>query len=423
MQISHLKRNAANRIRVFSVLLCAFLALALAHGAEPGKSGKGGPRVDPAKRAEAVKRLCEHLGVGTGKTIADVGCGNGADTMTFAEIVGPSGKVYGEEIEQKPLDAMMQKAKDRQLNHVLPVLGVTEDPKLPEGALDLIYMHQVFHHFAKPLDMLSHFWRNLRPGGCLVIIDRQKGPQREWIDLAQREKKHFWIGETTVVRQARESGFRFESSLDDLWADKDHFVLVFRKPKDLKKPNGDPDLPLALKGKSVVSALPELARNSPAVLFLGIDQGREVLPALQQLKSKPHIYDVMLEEWTTVKNELPKGLSADANNILRTTNGQLPSVTGKFQAALFADGYSRLWDPAPLLQQLRQSLATDGYVAILDRNGPENEPRHPAGHNRRIGAGLVKADMEHAGFELVKELKAPAKDRFYLLFKARPGAN
>lgn len=390
-------------------------------GAEKAKSSKGGKGPDPAKRAEAVKRVCERLGIGAGMVIADVGCGNGTDTLTFAEVVGPGGKVYGEEIEQKLLDAMIQKARARNLDHVVPVLGATEDPQLPDGSIDLIYMHQVFHHFAKPASMLSHFWQDLKPGGSLVIVDRQKGPQREWVDLAEREKKHFWTGETTVVRLAREAGFLFETTLEDLWVEREPFVLVFRKPRIPGQPPGDPDLPAALKGKSVVPALPRIRVEQPQILFVGMDRGRSVLAALQEkLKPKPHLYDVLLEEWTTRKDELPPDAPSTSTTIVRTVNGDLPGFTNcVLNAAVFADGYSRLWNPTPLLRRVKQSLKADGYVAILDRKGREGEARHLAGHHRRIAPTLVKSDLEQAGFEFVKELKAPTKDRFFLLFRPR----
>ena len=402
-------------------LVLCLLACPMPGAEKKGKSSKGGTRADPVKRAAALKRVCEKLGIGPGKAIADVGCGNGADTMTFAEVVGANGRVYAEEIEQKPLDEMTQKARGRNFNQVVPVLGASEDPRLPDATMDMIYMHQVFHHFARPMSMLSNFWADLKSGGCLVIVDRQKGPQREWVDLAEREKKHFWIGETTVVRQAREACFLFDTVLDELWVDKEPFVLVFRKPTGFKKPAGDPDLPSALNGRTVVSALPRSQADQARLLFVGMDHGRSVLPALQQkLKPKPRVYDVMLEEWTTCKDELPPDAGNGSSEILRTAEGDLPALTNcVLNAAVIADGYSRLWDPLPLLRRLHQTLRADGYVAILDRKGPDNESRRLAGHHRRIAPGLVKSDLEQAGFELVKELKAPAKDRFFLLFRPR----
>lgn len=414
------------------VLACAALGAVVAHGAAAAddsadpprateaktKGKKKGPPIDPAKRAKAVRDLCGRLGIGKGSVVADVGCGKGQDTMVFAEVVGPSGKVYAEEIGQEMLDALAQKARERGWEHVVTVLGGTEDPRLPDAAMDLISMHHVFHHFAKPRDMLANFWKDLKPGGHLVVIDRERGPQRQWPDMAGREKKHSWTGETTVVRLAREAGFLFQDAFDSLWPDPKSFVLVFKKPEGIGTPPGDPDLPMPLDGAKAMKALPPIAGQNATILFVGLDQGRAVLPALREkLGPDARVLDAVLEEWRTFHDELPQGASADA---VRTANGDLPDLgEGTLDAAIFADGFSRLWDPAPLLRRLRKALRPGGHVAILDRNGPEDEPRAIAGHHRRIAPSRIRADMEAAGFHLVKEIGPPTEDRFLLIFRSR----
>ena len=126
----------------------------------------------------------------------------------------------------------------------------------------------------------------------------------------------------------------------------------------------------------------------------------------------------MIEEWRTFGEELPPDVADESKDIMRTTQGDLPElVGGSLHAAVFADGYSRLWDPAPLLKRLHTSLKPAGFVAILDRTGPEQESRSLAGHHRRISTDRVRSDMQAAGFEYVGELKVPAKDRFFLLFR------
>jgi len=93
------------------------------------------------------------------------------------------------------------------------VLGQSQDPRLPDGFADLVYMNRVFHHFAQPQAMLERLWFDLKPGGFLVIVDREKGPLTHWAPVARREKEHHWTGETTVVRVAREAGFLFHDGL------------------------------------------------------------------------------------------------------------------------------------------------------------------------------------------------------------------
>lgn len=387
----------------------------------PGATTKGkkkGPPVDPAKRAKAARDLCEMLGIGKGSVVADVGCGKGQDTMVFAELVGPSGKVFAQEIGQDMLDAVAARAKERGWTHVATALGATDDPRLPDATMDLISMHHVFHHFAKPSSMLANFWKDLRPGGRLVIIDRERGPQREWPDMLGREKKHSWTGETTVVRLAREAGFLFQDAPDDIWPDRKSFVLVFKKPEGVGTPSGDPDLAEALDGSKVVAALPPIGVKTPVVLFVGLDRGRVVLPALREkLGTEARVFDVVLEEWRTSEGDLPEGASG---GIVHTANGDLPELEERsLDAVVFADGFSRLWDPAPLLRRLRAALKPGAFVAILDREGPDGESRPLAAHRRRIAPARVNADMEDAGFKSVRAFDPASEDRFFLLFRAR----
>lgn len=398
--------------------VAAFLAKHLKKAPEKGK----GTSMDPAKRAQAIRDICKRLSIGQGSAVADVGCGKtGPDTMTFAEVVGPSGKVYAGEIEQGMLDAVARKAKERGFDQVVTVLGASEDPQLPDAALDLISMHIVFHHFAKPQSMLANFWKDLKPGGHLVIIDRERGPQREWVEMASREKKHSWTGETTVVRLAREAGFLFRDALDGVWPESKSFVLVFQKPQDVPSPAGDPDLPAPLDGSKLISHLPDIPGSAPKVLFLGIDRGRAALPALREkIGAEGRILDVVLEEWRTFQDEVPAGAASGSGEIVRTAKGDLPDLQpGSLDAAVFADGFSRLWDPAPLLRRLHTALVPGAFFAILDRKGPDDEPRVLAGHRRRVAPERVKSDLEAAGFECVRELDPPAEDRFFLVFQKR----
>jgi ubiquinone/menaquinone biosynthesis C-methylase UbiE len=426
---------APGLLSIFSVLSALAITnktpdtprLAVATGAEPGKEEGKGEKADARaakkaqQRAEAIKKLCQAAGIGTGSAVADIGCGRGVDTVPFAEVVGPTGKVYAEEIAPDALTNAVQKVRALNLEQVVPILGQSEDPCLPPEALDLEYMHYVFHHFSHPRDMLHRLWLALKPGGLLVIIDREKGPPKVWVEDGTREKKHNWTGETTVVRLARESGFLFEKTIEEAWFEKEPFVLAFRKPATPLAAPHDPDPALPLKANAVKAfGLPK--SKQARLAFFGLDQSRVLLPALRKkLGPKAAIYDVVLEEWATCTNEVPPTPPGVNPQVLRTADGKLPPAAGDltFSAVIFADAYHRIWDPAKLLGQLHEKLPKDGLVVVLDRKGPDGEARRLAGHHRRIAPALVREDFARAGFELVSEPKPPAPDRFLYRFRVR----
>jgi SAM-dependent methyltransferase len=379
----------------------------------------------PSNRTASLKALCQRLDIGAGAVIADVGCGNGPDTLIFATIVGARGTVLAQEIDAALLAKVVEITSKRGFNQVVPVLGESEDPRLPDGAANLIYMNRVFHHFSRPQAMLERMWFDLQPGGLLVIVDQKKGPLTDWVSTDSREKKHHWTGETTVVRLAREAGFLFHDVLDDCWHEEQPFVLAFRKPLKIAKPDGDPDLPRPLDVKDLIRRLPlNMREEHSSVVFFGLDRGRAVLPELrEQLPPSTRLFDVVIDEWALSREELPSEAQLSGVEILRTEKGSLtPPENARVGLVLFADAYHRLWKPAPLLEQLKKQMSASGLIAVVERKGPDAEARHLAGHHRRLSSALVIEDMREAGFQLRQTPAAPARDRYFLLFEPEPSA-
>lgn len=104
-------------------------------------------------RTAAIETLCQRLEIGPGAVIADVGCGEGLDSVVFARVVGKTGTVLAQEIDAAKLKMVVQVAGQRGLHQITPVLGQSDDPRLPGGLAHLIYLNRVFHHFAKPQAM------------------------------------------------------------------------------------------------------------------------------------------------------------------------------------------------------------------------------------------------------------------------------
>lgn len=399
-----------NQLLIRFCLLTAVALLAL-------RSSQAAGSQNHPNRSQALHAICQRLNIGPGAVIADVGCGNGSDSMVFAGIVGEGGAVLAQEINADNLKKVVENAAKKGLHQVTPVLGQSDDPRLPDGLADLLYMNRVFHHFSQPQPMLARMRADLKPGGYLVIVDQQKGPLTDWTSMENREKQHHWTGETTVVRLAREAGFFFHDVLDDLWHESQPFVLVFRKPSEPRASRGDPDLPLPLDAEAVISGLP-LPGDGSSVLFCGLDQGRVVLSALKEkLPASVPCFDLVIEEWALSRQELPSGTPQPGIEVLRTEKGSLvvPEAV-RLGLVLFVDSYHRLWNPPPLLQALKQRLTSSTQIAVIDQAGPDAESRRLAGHRRRISPKEVIQEMNQAGFRLRQTLPAPAPDRFFLLF-------
>src|ERR1700676_5179506 len=79
----------------------------------------GQAKLSEAEReADLKKRVVAALQVPAGSTVADVGCGDGSYTIPLARFLGPSGKVYAEDIDDKALYKLKQNLIEAHLENV-----------------------------------------------------------------------------------------------------------------------------------------------------------------------------------------------------------------------------------------------------------------------------------------------------------------
>lgn len=114
------------------------------------------------------------LGLTPGSAVADVGAGSGYMTVRMAKLVGPTGKVYANDIQPQMLQILQQRLARERVPNVELVLGTFDDPRLPANTLDLILMVDVYHEFSEPQKMLQRMRESLKTGGRLVLFEYRK---------------------------------------------------------------------------------------------------------------------------------------------------------------------------------------------------------------------------------------------------------
>ena len=376
-------------------------------------------RAKPETRDHAVRALVSRLGLGQGAVIADIGAGNGKDTWVFADIVGDTGIVYAEEIDEKKVKSLKDSAGNKNLGQVIAMLGNTTSPCLPLNSVDLVYMNRVYHHFAKPREMLREIWRSLKPEGYLVVIDQRRGTLRDWVPRHEREKKHHWIAETTVVREAREEGFLFTSCAEALWHEKDPFVLVFQRPEKLRHPGRDPDRFQSFPVEKYCSLLLPSAGCYENPVFIALGDARQLMAPILD-RSNGEGLDIVLEEWATQKEErppLPPGVLMPS---VLTANGDPNLGDDPVDVVFFLDSYHLLFHGKNLLARIHEKLTPNGRVYVLDRKASTEMSRRETSHRRKIRPEVVKKEMSEAGFSLWFRGPRLARDRFLLVFGKKP---
>lgn len=187
-----------------------------------GVMGPGGADwlVRPERESEEQPdRALDLIGIAKGSTAADIGAGAGYITWRLAERVGPTGKVYANDIQPEMLDLLRRNMRQRNLENVEPVLGAIDDPKLPKGAIDLVILVDVYHEFSEPQKMLRRIRECLKPDGRLVLLEyRGEDPK-----VPIRPEHKMTVAQ--VKAELEPEGFRLDKVLEDL--PRQH-ILIFR---------------------------------------------------------------------------------------------------------------------------------------------------------------------------------------------------
>src|SRR3712207_2412620 len=126
---------------------------------------------DNAKVAETVIRL---LDIRPGMTVADIGAGSGYYVMRIAPVVGPTGRVYAEDIVPKYVDDLSARVQRAGLGNVTVLLGDTDNPRLPPNAIDVALLVHMYHEVEQPFALLHNLYPSLKPGARIAVIDADR---------------------------------------------------------------------------------------------------------------------------------------------------------------------------------------------------------------------------------------------------------
>jgi SAM-dependent methyltransferase len=180
------------RPRTIRIFLSGLLALAVAGGLaaqqRPGVHPISGRRFAPVMgyqgaewlerrerdEEEAPDAALDALNIPKGASVADIGAGSGYITERLAARVGPTGRVFANDVQPQMLAILARRLAAKQITNVTLVQGTVDDPKLAPASVDLELMVDVYHELSQPQVMLQHLREALRPGGRLVLLEYRK---------------------------------------------------------------------------------------------------------------------------------------------------------------------------------------------------------------------------------------------------------
>jgi len=159
------------------------------------------------------------IGVKPGLVIGEGGAGRGYFTFKLANRIGPTGKIYANDISASALSAIRSQCKREGINNIETILGEVENPLFPQG-LDMIFMVAAFHDFERPVEWLKNAKPSMKPEATLVIVE--KDPERYGRDSGHHMKKDEILD---TVKQAN-----FELVRVEMFLDNDN-IYIFRVKK------------------------------------------------------------------------------------------------------------------------------------------------------------------------------------------------
>ncbi|TKX74266.1 class I SAM-dependent methyltransferase [Halorubrum sp. GN11_10-6_MGM] len=117
------------------------------------------------------------LGIGAGRSVAEVGCGSGYFALPAARIVEPA-PVYAVDLDAALLDELESLAERQAIENVVPVRGDARDltDLLPER-VDALVVANTFHGVDDRSGFVEEAFEAVEPGGRLIVVNWHDRPR------------------------------------------------------------------------------------------------------------------------------------------------------------------------------------------------------------------------------------------------------
>lgn len=122
-----------------------------------------------------VIKTLQRIGIKSGQSVLDFGCGSGTYTIPVAKIVGNQGKVYALDKDKNALDSLIKKAKLGRLKNIRKMATSGElRIELPDESVDATLLFDVFHrHYFPQVEdrerLLDEIYRITKTNGFVSV--------------------------------------------------------------------------------------------------------------------------------------------------------------------------------------------------------------------------------------------------------------
>jgi len=123
------------------------------------------------------------VGIRTGQTVLDFGCGSGNYTIPVARIVGEEGTVYALDKNERALDELMQRAESEGLGNIsrMDTSGEVEIG-LDDESVDVVLLYDIFWYFPladhRLFELLAEVHRVSKVGALISVYPQHVDSER-----------------------------------------------------------------------------------------------------------------------------------------------------------------------------------------------------------------------------------------------------
>ena len=156
-------------------------------------------------------RVIASLAIRPGDHVADIGAGDGYFTFRFVDAVAPAGRVYAVEVDDDRIEALNKKAREQEASNLVVIEGELDDPLLPDGRMDLVFLCNAYHHIGGRAGYFRRLRSDLAEGGRVAIVDMKLTPLVRLLTPPGH-----WTSVDTMRKEMQEAGYRMDASFDFL---------------------------------------------------------------------------------------------------------------------------------------------------------------------------------------------------------------
>jgi predicted methyltransferase len=140
---------------------------------------------DARDRLGEAEEVMDLAGVKAGMSVADVGAGEGYYTVRLARVVGTKGRVLAEDIVPDVRDSLSDRVQRERLDNVAVKLGTPDNPMLPSGSFDRVFLVHMYHEVASPYAFLWHMREGVKPNGLVIVVDANRAVKQHGMPPAE----------------------------------------------------------------------------------------------------------------------------------------------------------------------------------------------------------------------------------------------